>query len=197
MKVFKIIALLLVFAGCQADRDTTFVDKRDKSLYSFTLASGTKWMTENLAYLDRDIYGKGAWVWSDSDEDFDSASRRVKDGECVLYSYTCALQVCPEGWRLPSRYDWEMLIRHYTPGDRQTPDFYGFNLNFEGEAMMFGKYCLFDGDTFWTSDPSAEEGKAVSVAIRISDDGSIICTFEEMDINDAFYVRCISDYNTQ
>ena len=199
MKHFDFVGILFIalMAGCTPGSNTDFSDPRDGSVYTTATTDRGEWSTRNLAYIDSEIYGVGAWIWSDTEADFESARKKIREGDCVLYNFETALSVAPEGWRLPSVTDWERLIEYYTPAGDRTPDFYGFNLDYRGEAIMFGRYCLFDGDTFWTSDPGSREGMAITVAMRISQEGNIICSFEEMDVNDAFYVRCTREKNTQ
>ena len=172
-------------------------DKRDNSKYSFKKFSEREWTTENLGYLESEIYNSGAWVWGDKSHGLEAARKRLLKGNGVLYDWECSKNYCPEGWDLPTKDDWETLIEHYSDNSDGSPDFYGFNLSFDGRARAMGKYCLFDGDTYWTKDPSSKDPeKAISIAIRISTEGKIICSYEDADPKNGYYVRCIRNNNT-
>ncbi|MBR6944077.1 MAG: fibrobacter succinogenes major paralogous domain-containing protein [Fibrobacter sp.] len=81
-------------------------DPRDGKVYKTTQIGGKTWMAENLNYFD--IEGaassiKNDWCYWDKPENCESAGR--------LYTWKVAKRVCPEGWRLPTKADWESLLQ--------------------------------------------------------------------------------------
>ena len=81
-------------------------DTRDGMVYKTTTIGGQVWMAENLNYFD--IEGaassiKNDWCYWDKPENCESAGR--------LYTWNVAQRVCPEGWRLPTKADWESLLQ--------------------------------------------------------------------------------------
>lgn len=81
-------------------------DPRDGMVYKTTTIGGKVWMAENLNYFD--IEGasssiKNDWCYWDKPENCESAGR--------LYTWTVAQRICPEGWRLPTKSDWESLLQ--------------------------------------------------------------------------------------
>ena len=81
-------------------------DPRDGMVYKTTTIGGQVWMAENLNYFD--IEGaassiKNDWCYWDKPENCESAGR--------LYTWNVAQRICPEGWRLPTKSDWESLLQ--------------------------------------------------------------------------------------
>ena len=84
----------------------SMTDPRDGTVYKTTQIGGKTWMAENLNYFD--IEGaassiKNDWCYWDKPENCESAGR--------LYTWKVAKRVCPEGWRLPTKADWESLLQ--------------------------------------------------------------------------------------
>ena len=84
----------------------SMTDPRDGTVYKTTQIGGKTWMAENLNYFD--IEGaassiKNDWCYWDKPENCESAGR--------LYTWKVAQRICPEGWRLPTKADWESLLQ--------------------------------------------------------------------------------------
>ena len=84
----------------------SMTDPRDGIVYKTTQIGGKTWMAENLNYFD--IEGaassiKNDWCYWDKPENCESAGR--------LYTWKVAQRICPEGWRLPTKADWESLLQ--------------------------------------------------------------------------------------
>jgi len=95
--------------GSHANPDFAYgemTDPRDGMVYKTTTIGGQVWMAENLNYFD--IEGapssiKNDWCYWDKPENCESAGR--------LYTWKVAQRICPEGWRLPTKADWESLLQ--------------------------------------------------------------------------------------
>ena len=74
---------------------SSFVDLRDSKKYSFTTIGTTDWMSTNLAY---EGVGNSFLNCSAVDNIFGK-----------FYTYSEALDACPDGWTLPSEEDWKAL----------------------------------------------------------------------------------------
>ena len=96
----------------------TFTDTRDDKVYKTVTIGEQVWMAENLAYLP----AVSAQV-TDSDTEphyhvYNYYSTDVAEAKAttnyqiygVLYNWTAAKIVCPEGWHLPSNDEWTTLI---------------------------------------------------------------------------------------
>ena len=82
----------------QYSADKYITDARDNEKYRFTEINGKYWMAENLRY--------GAAVSNDSE---------CSDEGCFYSWYEAvgsdaAHDVCPEGWHLPSRFEWDEML---------------------------------------------------------------------------------------
>lgn len=193
MKILFTIIFTLVVLSCTKTPEKTFSDQRDKSEYHFIEDGNKIWMTDNLSYLDAEIYNNGAWLWNCEEEDFSKVKKGSYLKKFVLYDWETAKNYCPEGWHLPSIEEWKDLIALYSADNPDSPGLDKLNFSFDGHARMFNKFCIFDGNTYWTRDSSESDQMAITIAIQHSMNGGIICNHEVTGIHNAFYVRCIKN----
>lgn len=181
----------------------SLLDERDGEIYCTVKIGSQTWMAENLRYVGK------AGVAADDVGSFayGEVERNVgKFGR--LYTWDAALQVAPEGWRLPSDEDWDELSRYLSgAGDMQagtmlkaknfweerygvTPgeDCVGFAAVPSGGRYSMGYfYDLNTHAYFWTSsEMNHEYAKFRSLSCRSGKIGSDY-TYK----TDAFAVRCI------
>jgi len=76
-----------------------FTDSRDNHKYKVVRIGNQKWFGENLLYQTN----KDQWCYDAREENC------RKFG--LLYSWEAASIACPNGWKLPSKSDWEMLFK--------------------------------------------------------------------------------------
>jgi uncharacterized protein (TIGR02145 family)/uncharacterized repeat protein (TIGR02543 family) len=76
-----------------------FTDNRDGKTYKKVTIGSQTWMGENLNYQT----SSGSWCYGNS------ADSCTKYGR--LYDRSTAKTVCPVGWHLPSRVEWQTLVR--------------------------------------------------------------------------------------
>lgn len=81
-------------SGLNPDK-TKYIDFRDYEVYSIAKIGGMFWLTDNLRYEFEGAY-------------LAAHSTNQKPGR--VYTWDEAKKVCPKGWRLPSKRDWEHLF---------------------------------------------------------------------------------------
>ena len=78
----------------------TLIDYRDGQFYTTIKIGEQLWIAENLNYET----GSGSWCYNNT------SSFCKKMGR--LYDWDAAKIACPDGWHLPSDYDWFILTNH-------------------------------------------------------------------------------------
>jgi uncharacterized protein (TIGR02145 family) len=89
----------------------TFIDTRDKKTYKTTKIYSQTWMAENLNYAV-----KGSKCIDEAREVEDGLMALTDNNTTYckkygrLYNWAAAKTVCPKGWHLPSKEEWDVLI---------------------------------------------------------------------------------------
>ena len=129
-----------------------FTDSRDNKRYKIVEIGNQTWMAENLAYKT----SSGCWAY-DNDQ-----SNVTKYG--YLYNWETAKNVCPTGWHLPTKSEFETLLNNYGNGEDNEDDWKanftalipsgesGFSASFGGWRLTSGGYSYIGKDGyFWSS----------------------------------------------
>lgn len=89
----------------------TFVDERDGQVYKYTTIGNQVWMAENLRYdaENSECYD----VFKNSCETF-GRLYSIAEGEKLVSNIdtSVANHICPEGWHLPEKEEWEVLFEN-------------------------------------------------------------------------------------
>lgn len=122
-----------------------FKDPRDSNVYKTTIIGTQKWMSQNLNYVTDSSTTYNSSTYSDYSPLYGQ-----------YYTYNEALEVCPEGWHLPSETEYDSLI-YLTTGEYELKgllskilggrDDYGFTL------VLGGGIGISEGTSgyYWTS----------------------------------------------
>jgi len=152
MKKLCYTLLIFVFTISSFAQNNTFTDIRDGKVYK-TVKIGTQtWMAENLAFK----------ADSNSRAYNNNQNNVAKYG--YLYNWETAKSVCPTGWHLPSKEEFENLI-NYCGGSNEAVykalipgGSSGFSVTFGGWCRSFDDFVNIGlGAHFWSSSPNLEE----------------------------------------
>lgn len=191
-KIITIAILCCLGVTALAQKNGTFTDNRDGTKYKTVKVDATTWFAENLRYKPQ----IGFWAYDDNEGNTDSCG--------YLYNWETAKTVCPAGWHLPTRSEWEKLIIYFngdqTAGGKLKSANYKTINNGAPEKDSFVR-CLcgyrssveeFSNkgkfSSWWTSDEWDENGW--EVRIFKTGAGIYINNFSKQR---AYPVRCIKD----
>lgn len=202
-KMFAIKALFLaafaaqIFSACDGDSGT-MKDRRDGKVYKVVKIGSQTWMAENLNYADT-IAAPGlkarSWCFDNDPTNCDKYGRLYNwagaidaAGDFSTNAKGCGVHllckvitpvrgICPKGWHIPSKAEFEILIR--TIGDGTTVgtklkstsdwscnifgcgnglDFYGFSALPAGIRNHGSFENLGESASFWSSDEVDGDG---------------------------------------
>ena len=191
---FVSVFLAFAFWACSdssagADsRSDILVDVRDLQTYKTVEIGGKVWMAENLNYrviweLD-DLDSLHGWSWCYNDR----AEYCEKKGR--LYEWDEALYACPEGWKIPSKADFDSLIDAVGGFDYAADSLIaqGFISEIGGGYHFLGYYNYFDEFAyFWTTD----EVRVNYVRTVMLEKGRSSVSYDETYKQFALSVRCV------
>ena len=207
-------------------KDGKLVDYRDGNEYGVAKINGSYWMTENLRYADsssmENLKGNS---WCHEDD-----KKCTKFGR--LYSWTAAMDIektylssryvstvnantqgiCPPGWRLPTKMDWQNLSAYVesqnggegagtslkstetwnkSDSSNEPTNRFGFNAMASGRRNNDGKTFLSTGRIalFWTPE-NKDEGTAFGYQLRHEVDALEVGFFYK---DHGLAVRCIAN----
>lgn len=168
--------------------DDRFVDVRNGESYRYTDVGGKRWMGDNLNYEVAD-----SWCYDNLQSNCD------RDGR--LYTFESAQEACPEGWRLPTKNEWDRLIAEIgqNPGNKmKKKNVWGYitpasnDVCFSATPSGYknlnnGVFTTQDFFAFWWTSSSNSEGV---IAKSISYDNAVV--IEDTFLGErALSVRCI------
>lgn len=182
----------LAIAAYAAPQTGVMTDSRDGKTYKTVKIGSQTWMAENLNYETEYSYCYNNEMHSCK-----------KYGR--LYQWEAALSACPDGWRLPTKAEFEKLFDavggHKKAGkmlkstsgwkdDGNGSDTFGFNALPVGFRQGTGaSVARSEGATFWGS-TRISSYDAIAIALYYNDDGGDL---GEAMHGDGSAVRCLQD----
>ena len=200
----------------------TFTDDRDNTVYESVTIGDQVWMAENLKYLPkvfRDYTGVETepryYVYEYQGTDVAAAKAEYNyETYGVLYNWEAAMtdnplqDVCPVGWHIPSKSEWEELIDHlggeavagaklkeqgtYTwkkPNASATNES-GFTARPGGEHRWSKPNIFQNKHTagVWWSSTEDEDGKRTSMFLMSSNN---LASLQAHDKSHSYSIRCV------
>ncbi|MDR1760238.1 MAG: fibrobacter succinogenes major paralogous domain-containing protein [Fibrobacter sp.] len=162
-----------------------FNDTRDSKVYRYVKIGSQTWMAENLNY-----YKYPSWCYDDLESNCGTYGR--------LYDWNTAMEVCPEGWHLPSYEEWKTLVDYVggasvagTALKLAGTDDYGFSALLSGYRNYFSFLSVDVGHYgFWWT---ATENGSDDAYYRSMGSGYANVGEYYYDKNGGFSVRCVKD----
>jgi uncharacterized protein (TIGR02145 family)/uncharacterized repeat protein (TIGR02543 family) len=191
--------------GDNSYTDTTFTDGRNGHKYKIVKIGAQIWFAENMNYDTAD--GTNSWCYGSAD----SASNCVKYGR--LYNWNRAMTVCPSGWHLPTRAEWNTLVSAGSAGpsgsasmalksktgwgnDGNGKDELGFAAKPGGRRNTNGSFNNIGSIGYWWTGTGTASGTTVtnsSAYYRYIDNYSVDVVENSDVIGQGFSVRCLKD----
>jgi len=185
-------------ANISADTSGTFKDSRDNQTYKWVKIGTQIWMAQNLNYFEPWIgLTRGNKCYDNKDANCEKYGR--------LYEWDDAIRVCPDGWHLPSKAEWDALISFVgsdaekklksSSDDWKTgagTDDYGFGALPSGKLRNKEFQSLNGYGWWWTSTVMTDVTKSNFKRInseRTSGDGNYY-TYDD-DKENQYSVRCV------
>ncbi|MCL2102284.1 MAG: fibrobacter succinogenes major paralogous domain-containing protein [Fibromonadales bacterium] len=195
-RIFFIFCFLfLCMAGCKEKKEQaqiqaeTFLlsDSRDGQEYKAVKIGQQIWMAGNLNYKTDD-----SWCYGNEESNCEKYGR--------LYTWNAAKDACPDGWHLPSRDEWNELVK--IAGDNtaakklKSKTLWNGADNYEFSALPGGAYYndgsfnfIGDYSSWW----SATEHNNNNAYNRYMNSISEVMLENNNEKNHAYYVRCVQD----
>ena len=179
---------------CADVPENSFCDSRDGKIYWKVKIGQQMWMAENLTF-----YKAGSFCYDDNSTICHQYGR--------LYSWSSAIISCPDGWRLPSKSDYETLFkavggeavagkmlksRDDWHNDGNGTNEFGFKALPAGKTNYEDDYGLLNDEArFWTATELAGHGQCYVKLTSDSDAASFVC--DGTNKEDALSVRCVEE----
>ena len=180
--------------GCKTETEdnceySELADDRDGQIYKTVKIGDQWWMAENLNYET-----DSSFCYKDSDEYCEKYGR--------LYTWDPVVDVCPDGWHLPSKAEWETLITAVggqatagkmlksTSGGKGS-DAFGFSVLPAGYRVKGGGYLYEGAHTFFRSSTELNNGP-YSAFLDFNVDYAAGMSSDDYN-NYGFSVRCVKD----
>ncbi|MFO7616062.1 MAG: FISUMP domain-containing protein [Bacteroidales bacterium] len=137
----------MIYVSANANPTGYFRDSRDDQFYGTVTIGGQTWMSQNLNYTIQQKQKEGMYQWLCLNEQApwcEKAGKMYRIGAVIEnradQEFTA---ICPTGWRLPSREDWELLFSSIggESGIRELR--HGGRYDFNGQDLGYADWKFF------------------------------------------------------
>jgi uncharacterized protein (TIGR02145 family) len=171
-------------------KDYDFVEDADGNIYKTIVIGEQTWMAENLNYQT-----ENSKCYSNFESNCDIYGR--------LYNWSDALDVCPEGWHIPSQDEWNELSSYIggsiTEGKHLKAtsgwnsngnglDTYGFAALPGGLGFFRGGFSDARNGGYWWSSDEYSSSDAYSRSMDRDDENALWLNYDKSDLRS---VRCL------
>ncbi len=146
----------------EGSAQATFIDKRDGSKYKTVEIAGRTWMAENMKYISAAL-------------DYKITKSPKEYG--YLYNFEDAKKVCPAGWELPSKVDFDKLLsvtdRGQKGSDNLRDKLWENGQNVSGFGALPAGYCdksgcvPFDTAAYFWSSTERDSGRGYGLYVDV------------------------------
>lgn len=185
-KIILIVIINIYYFYCYSQQTDDFIDLRDGNIYKTIKIGNQWWFAENLAYQPE--IGN-YWVYNND------TSFLKKCG--YLYDIKTAKNVCPSGWHLPKKKEFEKLIKNVGGTGLKAYESLisggssGFNAEFvgyrsydENQKDLF--FCIDTSANYWSSSSDLFAGYFLNVRHTCA---FVYETYKKIGLS----VRCVKD----
>jgi len=161
-------------------------DSRDGKSYKIVKIGIQVWMVENLAFET----ASGSWTYDNNQ------SNIAKYG--YLYNWRTAKTVCPSGWHLPSKLEFESLLSNFGGSSGYKANYTalipsgnsGFSASFGGWRYGNGSYNYIGKGGFFWSSSAGDDPSAWTLYVYSNGKNASMVKFEK---SVGLSVRCVQD----
>ena len=202
--IFLMLAMaLFAFTACNDDDDNarelpapvssgTFTDERDGTHYGYVQYGKLEWMTENLRFKAT----TGTFYPDLTESTYyynDPINKRYYNEFGGLYDFTAATASVPEGWRLPTKEDWEQLISEVGAENLAKAvnlQFGGFYLDPELDRQIGLYDYTYAMSLYWTSTTDSDKTDQYAYFVKLLYNSTDV-QLQSMTKANFLNVRCV------
>ncbi len=183
MVAFGLITLMTT--AIEADEYDSFTDKRDGNVYKIVKIGRETWMAENMRYIS---------------DKMDYKLSKISSESGYLYKFGDAQKVCPAGWHLPTRVEFDRLLAAVCTAESGSDNLrhtkWEGGKNISGFAALPAGKCEKTGCSFFDTEAyfwSSTERSRLNAYNLCLDKRYDFADMRSRAKDDAYSVRCVKD----
>lgn len=184
--IYIFLALMLFKINIYAQQTGSFTDPRDGKTYKTIKIDKQTWMAENMNFKT----DTGSWCYDNKQSNCDQFGR--------LYGWYTSKIICPAGWKLPSKEEFETLLEQVGGEGPQafnklkSGGSSGFNALLGGSHDNTDKFYDLGTYGYFRSDTENKGFKAYGWLMSVGSKNKMALMFSDYKA-DGVSVRCLKD----